>query len=319
MTIFRKSKWVSVAGQSAPGRAQPVSAATARGTEHRPHPRRWLKTLERAFFLWLGAVLAAVALEIFLVPNNIIDGGITGISIILSHFTGWRLGVFLFGLNLPFILVGYRQIGLTFAVSTLFAIAVLSATATLLVPVPGITDDPLLAAVFGGIILGGGVGLIIRNGGSSDGTEVVAILINQRSSWSVGQIIMFFNVFILGSAGFVFGWNRAMYSLIAYFIAFKAIDVVTTGFEETKSVWVISDKYREIGEAMLYRLGRGVTFLRGEGAFTGEDRRVLFSVITRLEEAKLKSLVEDIDPDAFLAIAPIAEMRGGRLKRRSIH
>jgi uncharacterized membrane-anchored protein YitT (DUF2179 family) len=267
----------------------------------------------------VGAILAAVALEVFLVPNNIIDGGITGISIILAHVTGLRLGFFLFVLNFPFLIIGYQQIGKTFALSSFFSIMVLSVTASLLVPVPGITNDPLLAAVFGGIILGAGVGLVIRSGGSSDGTEVVAILINKKTPWSIGQIIMFLNIFILGSAGFFFGWNRAMYSLIAYFIAFKTIDVVATGFEETKSVWIISDQYDEIGEAMLHRLGRGVTYLNGEGAFTGDAKKVVFSVISRLEEAKLKSIVEEIDPDAFLAIAPIAEVRGGRFKKRSIH
>ncbi|MCL6444148.1 MAG: YitT family protein [Alicyclobacillus sp.] len=311
---FRLTKFTPAEG----GGTSPPAGAGPAVRARSGRLRRW-KVARQIVFLWIGAVLAAVALEIFLVPNNIIDGGITGISIMLAHLTGVRLGVFLFALNLPFILFGYQQIGRTFALSTLFAIVVLSVTATLLVPVPGITDDPLLAAVFGGIILGAGVGLIIRNGGSSDGTDVVAILINKQSPWSIGQIIMFLNVFILGSAGFVFGWNRAMYSLIAYFIAFKAIDVVTTGIEETKSVWVISDKYREIGDAMLHRLGRGVTYLHGEGAFTGDDKRVVFSVISRLEEAKLKSLVEDIDRDAFLAIAPIAEVRGGRMKKRSIH
>lgn len=284
-----------------------------------PKKRRKLKLLERVFFLLLGAILVAVGLEIFLVPNHIIDGGITGISIILAHITGIRLGVFLFLLNVPFLIVGYRQIGKTFALSTLFSIIVLSVTATLLVPVPGLTNDLLLAAVFGGIIVGIGVGLVIRNGGSSDGTEVVAVLINRKSPWSVGEIIMFVNVFILGSAGFVFGWNFAMYSLIAYFVAFKTIDVTLNGFEETKSIWLISDKYQEIGDAMLSRLGRGVTYLQGEGAYTGDSKKVVFCVISRLEEAKLKSIVEEIDADAFLAIGSIAEVRGGRFKKQNIH
>ena len=130
---------------------------------------------------------------------------------------------------------------------------------------------------------------------------------------------MFFNVFILGSAGFVFGWNRAMYSLIAYFIAFKTIDIVIEGLDESKSAWIISDQAREIGEAILARLGRGVTYLNGEGAYTGEDKKVIFCVITRLEEAKLKSIVEDLDPSAFLAVANIAEVRGGRFKKKDIH
>jgi uncharacterized membrane-anchored protein YitT (DUF2179 family) len=294
----------------------PLARATVRSHVHR---HRRIKWAQRLALMAVGAGLAAVALEIFLVPNHIIDGGITGISIMLSDWTGWRLGIFLFVLNLPFFVVGYQQIGRSFALSTLFSIALLSVISSLLVPVPGITEDPLLAAVFGGILLGTGVGMILRNGGSSDGLDVVAILINKRVPWSIGQIILFFNVFILGSAGFVYGWDHAMYSLIAYFIAFKAIDVVVAGFEETKSVWIISDQCEEIGEAMLHRLGRGVTYLHGEGAFSGDSKKVLFSVISRLEEAKLKMIVEDIDPDAFLAIAPIAEVRGGRFKKRSIH
>ncbi|MBX6353369.1 MAG: YitT family protein [Thermoflavifilum sp.] len=295
-----------------------AATQTARGRPHGPrHPA--LRWLQRLVFMAVGAALAAVALEIFLVPNHIIDGGVTGISIMLSDWTGWRLGIFLFLLNAPFFLIGYQQIGRTFALSTLFSVVILSGLASLLVPVPGITHDPLLAAVFGGILLGIGVGLILRNGGSSDGLDIVAILISRHVPWSIGQVIMFFNIFILGSAGFVYGWDHAMYSLIAYFIAFKAIDVVVAGFEETKSVWIISDLCDDIGEAMLHRLGRGVTYLHGEGAFSGDNKKVLFSVISRLEEAKLKTIVEDIDPEAFIAIAPIAEVRGGRFKKRSIH
>ncbi|MFB5188969.1 YitT family protein [Alicyclobacillus fastidiosus] len=286
-----------------------------------PHHKRTaiIKLFQRTMFMLLGAILAAVGLEIFLVPNNIIDGGITGISIILAHVTGLKLGIFLFLLNVPFLLFGYKQNGKTFALSTLFSIVVLSIASTLLIPVPGITNDPLLAAVFGGIIVGIGVGLIIRNGGTSDGTEVIAVLISKKSPWSVGQVVMFFNLFILGGAGFVFGWNHAMYSLIAYFIAFKMIDVTINGFEETKSIWIISDQYREIGDAMLSRLGRGVTYLQGEGAFTGDEKKVVFSVISRLEEAKLKTLVEEIDSNAFLAIGSVAEVRGGRFKKQNIH
>jgi uncharacterized membrane-anchored protein YitT (DUF2179 family) len=186
-------------------------------------------------------------------------------------------------------------------------------------PVPALTQDPLLAAVFGGIILGIGVGLVIRYGGSLDGTEILAILFNKKIPFSVGQTVMFFNLFILGSAGFVFGWDRAMYSLIAYFIAFKVIDITIEGFEETKSVWIISEQAKELGDAILNRLGRGVTYMKGEGAYTGEDKRVIFCVITRLEEAKMKGIVEDIDPDAFLAIGNIHEVRGESFKKRDIH
>lgn len=274
---------------------------------------------KRAFLIAIGAVLMAVGLEIFLIPNRVIDGGITGISIMLSHLTGLNLGIFLFLLNLPFFFIGRKQIGKTFAVSTLFGIIILSISTSLLHPVPELTDDVLLATVFGGIILGIGVGLVIRNGGSLDGTEIMAILFNRRLPFSVGEIIMFFNIFILGAAGFVFGWDRAMYSLMAYFIAFKTIDVVILGLDESKSAWIISEQHKEIGDVILARLGRGVTYLNGEGAYTGDDKKVIFVVITRLEESKLKSIVEDIDPSAFFAVANISEVRGGRFKKRDIH
>jgi uncharacterized membrane-anchored protein YitT (DUF2179 family) len=277
------------------------------------------KIFRRALFIFVGAVLMAVGLEIFLVPNKVIDGGIVGISIILSHLLGMNLGLFIFLLNIRFFFIGYKQIGKTFALSTLFGITILSIATTLFHPVPAFTEDILLATVFGGIILGIGVGLVIRYGGSLDGTEILAILANKRLPFSVGEIIMFFNIFILGSAGFVFGWNRAMYSLIAYFVAYKTIDIVIQGLDESKSAWIISDQHREIGDAILARLGRGVTYLNGEGAYTGDDKKVIFCIITRLEEAKLKSIVEDIDPSAFLAVANIAEVRGGRFKKKDIH
>ncbi len=277
------------------------------------------KILKRTLFIFIGAVLMGVGLEIFLVPNQVIDGGIVGISIILSHLLGWKLGLFIFILNIPFFFIGYKQIGKTFALSTLFGITILSITTSLLHPVPAFTEDILLATVFGGIILGVGVGIVIRYGGSLDGTEILAILANKKLPFSVGEIIMFFNIFILGSAGFVFGWNRAMYSLIAYFVAFKTIDVVIEGLDESKSAWIISEYYQEIGDAIIARLGRGVTYLNGEGAYTGDNKKVIFCVITRLEEAKLKSIVEDLDESAFLAVSNIAEVRGGRFKKKDIH
>ncbi|MDR6549315.1 uncharacterized membrane-anchored protein YitT (DUF2179 family) [Paenibacillus qinlingensis] len=283
--------------------------------------RRMTKSafFRRGLFLFIGAVLMSVGLEIFLVPNRIIDGGITGISIILSYLTQVPIGVFLLLLNIPFLFVGYKLIGKTFALSTLFAILVMSIGTALLHPVKELTNDPLLAAVFGGIILGIGVGMVIRFGGSLDGTEIVAILVSKKIPFSVGEIVMFFNLFILGSAGFVYTWDRAMYSLIAYFIAYKMIDVTIEGFDESKSVWIISDSFREIGEAILDRLGRGVTYLEGEGGFSGDNKKVIFCVITRLEEAKLKSIVDGLDPKAFLAIGNIHDVKGGRFKKRDIH
>lgn len=277
------------------------------------------KVARRMIFILIGAALVSIGLEIFLVPNRIIDGGVVGISILLSHVTNWSLGLFLFLLNLPFLIMGYKQIGKTFALSTLFGVIVMSVGTTLLHPVHSLTDDPLLAAVFGGIILGVGVGMVIRNGGSLDGTEIVAILINKKVPFSVGEIVMGFNIFILSSAGFVFEWDHAMYSLIAYYIAFKMIDLTIEGFQESKSVWIISEQFRDIGDALLARLGRGVTYLSGEGGYSGDDKKVIFCVITRLEEAKLKTIVEEIDPAAFLAIGNIHDVRGGRFKKKDIH
>lgn len=260
-----------------------------------------------------------IGIEEFLVPNKILDGGIVGISIILSHLSGAKLGYFIFLLNIPFFYIGYKQIGKTFTLSTMLGITVLSLTTILLHDVPVFTSDLLLATVFGGIILGIGVGIVLRFGGSLDGTEVLALLFSKKSPFSVGEIIMFFNIFIFISAGFVFSWNRAMYSLIAYFIAFKVIDIVIAGLDESKSVWIISDHSEVIGETILARLGRGVTYLKGEGAYTGDTKKVIFCVINRLEEAKLKTIIEELDPAAFLAVANISEVRGGRFKKKDIH
>ncbi|PEQ94032.1 hypothetical protein CN481_10395 [Bacillus sp. AFS006103] len=285
--------------------------------QHRKLPLQ--KVILRTIAITIGAILMATGLEIFLVPNHVIDGGITGISIMLAHIIGWKLGIFIFILNLPFVYMGYKQMGKTFAISTIYGIIVLSIFVSFFHPIPAFTDDILLATVFGGMILGMGVGIVIRNGGALDGTEILALVITKKVPFSVGQIIMIINIFILGAAGFVFSWDRAMYSLLAYVIASKAIDTVVAGLEESKSVWIISDEAEEIGNAINARLGRGVTYIKGQGAFTGDRKKVIFSIITRLEESKLTTIVEDIDPTAFLAIGDISEVRGGRFKKRDIH
>ena len=277
------------------------------------------KVLKKYAFLLLGAALASVALEIFLVPNEIVDGGITGISIMASHLTKLPLGAFIFTLNIPFLILGYYQIGKTFVLSTLFSIVALSLGVSILIPVPGLTNDTLLAAVFGGIILGIGVGLVVRYGGSLDGTEIVAIVISKQSGFSVGEVVMFFNIFILSSAGLLFGWDRAMYSLIAYFIAFKVIDLTIEGLDESKAVMIVSEKPDEIAEVLLARLGRGVTYLEGKGGYSGEAKGVLYSVITRLEIAKLKAIIDEIDEGAFVTINDVHDVFGGKLKKKSIH
>jgi uncharacterized membrane-anchored protein YitT (DUF2179 family) len=284
---------------------------------HRKQPLS--RHLKRLFFISLGALFVGVGLEIFLVPNSIIDGGVIGISILLAYLTGKPVGLFMVLLNLPFLVVGYKQIGRTFAVTTLIAVILMSFYITLFHGMEPFTDDLLLAAVFGGVVLGIGVGTIIRYGGSLDGTEIVAILFSRKTAFSVGEVVMFFNIFILGSAGFIFGWDHAMYSLIAYYIAIKMIDITIEGLDESKSVTIISECPEEISDAILHRLGRGVTHLYGKGGYSGEDKELLYVIVTRLEVAKLKSIVLEHDPGAFIAIEHVADVMGGRFKKKAIH
>jgi uncharacterized membrane-anchored protein YitT (DUF2179 family) len=285
--------------------------------QHRRLTKR--KVATKTLFLTLGAIIAGVGLEMALIPNQLIDGGVTGISIMASHLTHVPLGFFLFLFNVPFLYLGYKQIGKSFTFSTAYAIIILSLTTSLLHHSHPFTQDTLLATIVGGIFIGIGVGITIRFGGCLDGSETLAILINKKVPFSVGQIILFMNLFILGIAGFIYGFDRFMYSLIAYFVAFKTIDIVAVGLDESKSVWIISDKNEEIAQCIINRLGRGVTFLNGRGGYSKEDKNVIFCIVTRLEEAKVKSIVEEIDPSAMLALANISEIQGGTYKKKDIH
>ncbi len=285
-----------------------------------PHRKISIKEyIRRYVLLFIGTIIAAAGLEFFLIPNNIIDGGVIGISIMTSYLTGFPLGVFIVVFNLPFLYLGYTQIGKSFAYSTFFSICSLSFWVSIFHPIPGLTQDLFLATVFGGIIFGLGVGLIIRYGGSLDGTEIIAIILDKKTGFSVGEIVMFFNIFILGSAGLVYTWDRAMYSLVAYFVIFKLIDITIEGLDESKGVFIISDKSEQIAEALMARLGRGVTILQGKGAYSGEDKSVLYSVITRLEISKLKAIVAELDPGAFVTINEVHDAMGGGLKKKAIH
>lgn len=279
----------------------------------------WTTYVKKYIMLLLGSMLAAAGLEEFLIPNQIIDGGVVGISIMASHLSGISVSVFLLLLNLPFFYIGYMQIGQSFALSTLFSVASLSYWVSVFHPIPELTHDLFLAAVFGGIVVGIGVGLIIRYGGSLDGTEIIAIILDKKTGFSVGEIVMFFNLFILGSAGLVYSWDKAMYSLVAYFIAFKVIDITIEGLDESKGIIIVSDAPEEIAEALMARLGRGVTILHGEGGYTGDQKKILYSVITRLEIAKLKSIVQEKDDGAFITVTDVHDVMGGKIKKRAIH
>jgi uncharacterized membrane-anchored protein YitT (DUF2179 family) len=270
-------------------------------------------------FIAFGAFLVAFSIELFLLPNKIIDGGIIGISMMTSYLSGVELGFVILVLNLPFLIIGYRLIGKTFAINTLIGVTFLAIFTFVVQSFHFDLDDPMLAAIFGGMLLGVGVGTIIRFGGALDGTEIIAIISNKKIGFSVGEIIMFLNIFILGSAGFVYSWSSAMYSLIAYFVAFKTIDIVLEGLDESKSVMIITDNPNEIAEAIIHRLGRGVTHIYAKGGYTKEDKEILYCIVTRLEVAKLKSIVAEHDPRALITIEHVADVMGGGFNKKSIH
>lgn len=275
--------------------------------------------VKKYLIIFVGAIIAAIGLEIFLIPNNVIDGGVVGLSIMASAITDMPLGIFLVVLNLPFLYIGYTQIGKNFTIATLIAILFLSAWSAFFEPIPKLTSDPFLAAIFGGIIDGIGVGLIIRAGGSLDGTEIVAIIMDKKSVFSVGEVVMFINLFILSSAGLLFGWDKAMYSLVAYFVISKMIDVVIKGLDESYAVMIVTNEHDEITSALNDRLGRGVTLLHGKGGYTGQSKEVLYCVVTRLEVDKLKEIVLEKDENAFVTINAVHDIVGGRFKKKSIH
>lgn len=233
-----------------------------------------------------------------------------GVSIISTQLLGLPIGLFLLLFNLPFIFLGYKKLGRRFAVASLLGIVSLSIATVLLEHIGAATSEPILAAVFGGAIVGCGVGIVIRFGGTLDGAEIVAILIDKKSPFSVGEAVMFMNVFIIGLAGFVFDWNSAMYSLIAYFVAFKVIDVTVEGLNESKSVWIISKKYKQVGDAIYEGLGRKVTYVNGEMDEGIVSDGAILSVITRIEEQHLKQIVQSCDPAAFVVINPAHEVMG---------
>ena len=277
------------------------------------------KTLLNNFLSFLlitvGATLAAIALEIFLVPNNIIDGGIIGISIMVSYITKSKLSVLTFVLNIPFLILGYKQLGKSFLIKAAYAMIVLSLLLEELKLVPELTNDVLLATVFGGLLLGIGVGFVIKFGACLDGTEVVAILINKKTSFSVGQVVMFLNFFIYSTAGFLFGWDRALYSILTYFITFKIIDMVSEGFEQAKAAMIITNHGEEIANSIYKHLGRTVTMLEGEGLISGK-KVVLYAVVTRIEIPELKRIVAADDYSAFVTITDVNEIVGKHIKKK---
>lgn len=276
---------------------------------------------KRLPFIIIGALIFTFGLEIFLIPNGMVDGGVVGVSIMLSHLTGINFSIFLIVLNLPFFYLGYKQIGKTFCISTVIAIVVISIASSQmhLYHIKPFTDDILLTAIFGGALMGIGVGIVMRAGGTTDGVEISALIASNKTPFSVGQLIMFINLFILLASGFIFGWDKALYSIVAYFIAFKLIDVVVEGLDQSRSVKIISTQYKDIGDAIQARLGRSITYFKGQGGYSGEDQHTIYVVISRLEETKLKEIVEDFDENAFVTITHVNEVSGRSFKKKDIH
>lgn len=274
------------------------------------------KFIIRIFFITLGAFLAAFAIEGFLVPNQVIDGGIVGISMMISYLTKINLGILLFVLNIPFILLAFQLYGKMFIFQTFYAVSVFSIFVGIVGGKIGIvTHDGLLVAVFGGMILGAGVGLVLKNSGSLDGTEILAITLTKKFPISVGEIIMFLNIFIYTCAGFIYGWEKAMYSTLTYLTASKVIDVVLQGLNEAKSIFIVSDKNLEIGSNIISQLDKSVTYIDAQGGYSHQKKKMLYCVVPRIELTKLKDIVNSIDPGAFIAIENVHEVDGKRVKK----
>ncbi|SUP42167.1 Uncharacterized BCR, YitT family COG1284 [Veillonella criceti] len=279
----------------------------------------WKDILIRYIWIVIGAAIYTFGLDVLLVPKSIIDGGVVGLALMAAELTGISFSIYLVLINLPFLYVGYKLIGRSFTVATLFGVVCISIMSLYMHTITPPDIDPFLASIFGGVILGIGVGLIIRNGGSLDGVEIVAIIMDKKSSFSVGEIVMICNLFILGAAGFVYSWNSAMYSLIAYFVAYKMMDMTITGLEESKGIMIITDSPDEIREVLMHRLGRGVTVLFGEGGYSKEPKKVLYSVVTRLEITKMKDIVYEQDENAFITITDVHDVFGGQFGKKTIH
>lgn len=260
-----------------------------------------------------GVLLASWALDCFLIPNLILDGGVTGVSIIISKLTSIPLGVLVFILNIPFVYIGYKNVGSKFLLKSSFSMILFSLTLIIFEEFPPATDEILLATTFGGFFLGIGVGLVLRFGGCLDGTESVGVVISRKTSLSVGQVVFFFNLFIYTVAGFIFGFERTMYSLLTYFITFKVIDIVSEGLEAGKAALIITDTHTMLGKIIYDKLGRTVTYIQGNGMLTGE-KDIMYCVVTRVEVPELKRIVKNADSSAFMTITDLSEIIGNHIK-----
>jgi len=279
--------------------------------------------IKDAVFIILGVIMACIGLKGFLLPNNFLDGGAMGVSLLLEMLTSIELSYFLILVNLPFIIIGAKQISIQFAIKSIIAILIL-AILVHFVTLPEITNDKLLISIFGGFFLGAGIGLTIRGGAVIDGTEVLAITISRKSSLTVGDFIAVFNIALFSLSTFLVGVETAMYSMLTYLSASKTVDFIINGVEEYIGVIVVSEKADEIKHNITKNLGRGVTAFKSDKGFGfrgefGEEGKVLFCVVTRLEVTKLLLEIEKIDATAFVVQHSIKDTKGGMIKKRPLH
>lgn len=281
-----------------------------------------IQNLQDLFLIAIGVMLAAVGLKGFLLPNEFLDGGVTGISLLVSRLTGWNISVLLIIINMPFILLAYRQLSISFTLKALAAIVGLAAS-LVFIEIPAITSDKLLIAIFGGFFLGAGIGMSVRGGAVLDGTEVLALYINRKTVLSVGEVIMYFNVLIFSVAAILVNVETALYAMLTYLCASKTVDYVIQGFEEYIAITVISPESELIRKTLTLKLKKGVTVFKGKSGYgkrgQSDDVDIIYTVVTRLEVHKIVDEIEKIDESAFVVQHNINDTKGGMIKRRATH
>lgn len=284
--------------------------------EHWSVHERLFKEFANAALIVVGIFSAGMGIKGFLLSSNFIDGGVTGVCMLLAKTTRVPLAVWLPVINLPFVAVGYRQLGRAFAARSTLAIAGLAA-ALAIVPFPDVTHELVLTAVFGGFFIGAGIGLAVRGNAVLDGTEIAALLLSRRGDLlRVGDIILLFNVVLFLIAMSTLGVNEGLYSILTYVAASKTLDFVLYGIDEYTAITIVSDEHAAIRERITGELGRGVTVYKGYGGMSGAEREILYCVVTRLEIGKVKAIVRERDARAFVVFHPLTGAEGGIVKKR---
>lgn len=279
-----------------------------------------LKVATRVLLIMMGAFIAAYGLEAVLIPNNVSDGGVTGLSIVGSQLFGLPLGLLIAVFNIPFIWLGYKQIGKSFAIYSVVGIASLAVGTMLMHHIPTIVQgDTLLVTVVGGIIIGFGMGLALRNGGALDGIDMLAVLLSRKLPFGTSDLILFLNLFVFIVVSTVFGLQGAFLSAIAYYIASKVIHIVEEGLSGSKTFKIITRQPELMVETIRDRLGRSATYKDAYGGYSNELFKEITCVINRMEESKMKEIIRDIDESAFVTIYDVAEVKGGNFKKHDIH